>query len=310
MSNRSDDPQSDGLARRRAISPVLSAEEFRPLSSSVRVEFGAASHVGKTRTFNEDNYLIVRLNRGQETIASSLSEAETPTRFEEQGFGMLVADGLGGGGQGGVASRVALSTLVQVAIHSGRWNLRVDPRTAADVTERLEWSYGRVNEAVQRRGRTAPELANMATTLTAAVSAGDDLFIAHVGHSRAYLFRAGELRQLTRDQTVENRIAVSSRPTMFAYATDDLRQILTDTLGGSAGRPNVQLGQYRLASGDCVLLCTDGLTSVVPDDRIADALSERRRVQDMCDALIQLALDAGAPDNVTVVLAQFEVPKG
>jgi serine/threonine protein phosphatase PrpC len=305
-----DDPESDGLARRRALSPLLSMEEFQSLSSLVRVEFGSASHVGKTRMFNEDNYLIVRLSRGQETLASSLSSAETPAKFEEHGYAMLVADGLGGSGPGGVASRVALNTLVHVAIHYGRWNLRVDPRTAAEVTERLEWCYGRVNEAVQRRSRTTPELANMATTLTATCSAGDDLFVAHVGHSRAYLFRAGELRQLTHDQTVENRLAQSSRPTMFAYATDDLRHILTDTIGGASGAPNVQLGQYRIASGDCVMLCTDGLTSVVPDERIADVLTERRHLQGACDALVELALDAGGPDNVTVLLAQYEVPKG
>jgi serine/threonine protein phosphatase PrpC len=304
-----DDRESDGLSRRRALSPVLSMDEFLPPSSMVRVEFGSASHVGKIRTFNEDNYLIVRLDRGQETLASSLSSAETPAKFEEHGYAMLVADGLGGSGPGGVASRVALNTLAHVAIYYGRWNLRVDQRTAAEVIERLEWCYGRVNEAVQRHGRTTPELANMATTLTATYTAGDDLFVAHVGHSRAYLFRAGELRQLTRDQTVENRLADSSRPTTFASATDDLRQILTDTVGGATGAPNVQLGQYRIASGDCVMLCTDGLTSVVPHDRIADVLSGRRRLQDSCDALVELALAAGGPDNVTVLLAQYEVPK-
>ncbi|HEY7293064.1 MAG TPA: protein phosphatase 2C domain-containing protein [Vicinamibacterales bacterium] len=290
------------------MSPVLGSDDFQPLSSTVRLEFGASSHIGRTRTINEDNYIIIRAGRSQETLASSLSTAETPGRFEEAAYGMLVADGLGGSGPGGIASRVALNTLVHVAIHYGRWNLRVDPRTAAEVTERLEWTYGRVNEAVQRHGRVAPELANMATTLTAAYSAGDDLFVAHVGHSRAYLFREGELRQLTRDQTVENRLSQSSRPTAFAYATDDLQHILTDTIGGAGGTPNVQIGQYRVSDGDCVLLCTDGLWCVVPDERIADVLAQRRKLQDMSDSLVELALDAGGPDNVTVLLAQYRVP--
>jgi protein phosphatase len=221
---------------------------------------------------------------------------------------MLVADGLGGSGPGGVASRVALNSLVHVAVHYGRWNLRVDPRTAAEVTERLEWVYGRVNEAVQRQSRSTPELTNMATTLTITYSAGDDLFVAHVGHSRAYLFRDGELRQLTRDQTVENRLSQSSRPTSFAYATDDLRHILTDTVGGGAGAPNVQLGQYRLKNADCVMLCTDGLSSVVPQERIADVIAQRRRLEETCQGLVDLALDAGGPDNITVLLAQYTIP--
>ena len=304
-----DDREIERLGRRRALSPVLTADDFQPLSSRVTVEFGCATHTGKTRTVNEDNYLIMKISRGQETVASSLSDAETPAPFEEHGFAMLVADGLGGRGPGGVASRVALNTLVHVAVHYGRWNLRVDPRTAAEVTERLEWVYGRVNEAVQRQSRATPELSNMATTLTAALSAGDDLFVAHVGHSRAYLFRDGDLRQLTRDQTVENRLAQSSRPTSFAYATDDLRHILTDTVGGGSGTPNVQLGQYRMKDGDCVLLCTDGLSSVVPHERIADVVAQRRRLGETSQALIDLALDAGGPDNVTVLLAQYSIPK-
>ncbi len=304
-----DDREAERLGRRRALSPVLTPEDFQPLSSRVTVEFGSASNTGKTRTVNEDNYLIVKISRGQQTVASSLSASETPAPFEEHGYAMLVADGLGGSGPGGVASRVALNTLVHMMIHYGHWNLRVDPRTAAQVTERLEWTYGRVNEAVQRHSRATPELTNMATTLTAACSAGDDLFIAHVGHSRAYLFRDGDLRLLTRDQTVENRLAQSSRPTPFAYATDDLRHILTDTLGGGAGAPNVQLGQYRMKDGDCVMLCTDGLSSVVPHERIADILANRRRLEDTCQALVDLSLDAGGPDNVTVLLAQYSIPK-
>jgi serine/threonine protein phosphatase PrpC len=304
-----DDREADLLRRRRALSPVLTRDDFQPLSARVMVEFGAASHAGKTRTVNEDNYLIVQITRGQHVVASSLSSAETPSEFEEHGYAMLVADGLGGSGPGGVASRVALNTLVHMAVHYGRWNLRVDPRTAAEVSERLEWCYNRANEAVQRHSRTTPELTNMATTLTVAYSAGDDLFIAHVGHSRAYLYRDGELRQLTRDQTVENRLAQSSRPTPFAYATDDLQHILTDTLGGGAGAPNVQLGQYRVKDTDCVMLCTDGLSSVVPHDRIADTLAQRRRLDDTGRALVDLALDAGGPDNVTVLLAQYSIPK-
>jgi protein phosphatase len=304
-----DDREVERLGRRRALSPVLTPDDFQPLSSRVTVEFGSATHTGKTRTVNEDNYLIMKISRGQETVVSSLSEAETPPPFQEHGYAMLVADGLGGSGPGGVASRVALSTLVHVAVHYGRWNLRVDPRTAAEVSERLEWCYGRVNEAVQRQGRATPELTNMATTLTAALSAGDDLFVAHVGHSRAYLFRDGDLRQLTRDQTVENRLAQSSRPTSFAYATDDLRHILTDTVGGGAGAPNVQLGQYRMRDGDCVMLCTDGLSAVVPHDRIADVLAQRRKLEETSRALVDLALDAGGPDNVTVLLAQYSIPK-
>ena len=120
---------------------------------------------------------------------------------------MFVADGIGGTGPGALASRVALSTLAHLALHYGHWNLRVDGRTAAEIIERAEWYYRRVNEAVIERAKENPLLAGMATTMTAAYGAGDDLFLAHVGHSRAYIFRDGELTQLTSDDTVANRLA-------------------------------------------------------------------------------------------------------
>jgi protein phosphatase len=296
--------------QQRALSPLLDFPEFRPLSSRVRVEFGAASHCGKVRLVNEDHYLVVRLGRSQETLATTLADAEVPDRFDESAFAMIVADGLGGSGAGGVASRLAISKLVNLAMHYGRWNVRVDARTAFEIIERLEWCYGRVNEFVQLKSHVSPQLAGMATTLTGAYSAGDELFLAHVGHTRAYVFRDGELNQLTRDQTVENRLAAAKRPISVAYATDDPGTILTDTIGGHDGAPHVQLQQHRLHHGDCVLLCSDGLTSAVDEDRIAQVLTERRRLDDTCRTLIDLALENGGADNITAVVGQYDIPAG
>ena len=120
---------------------------------------------------------------------TSLASTDVPERFEEHAYAMLVADGLGGAGQGAVASRVALSTLAHVAVHFGKWNVRVDPTVAGEILDRAEWFYQQADRAVVARSRTDSRLSGMATTLTLAYSAGDDLFIANVGHSRAYLFR-------------------------------------------------------------------------------------------------------------------------
>jgi protein phosphatase len=304
------DQNATQVDRQRALSPLLDLPEFRPLSSRVSVEFGAASHAGKVRHINEDHYLVVRLGRSQETLATTLADAEVPDKFDESGYAMIVADGLGGTGAGGVAARLAISKFVDLAIHYGRWNVRVDARTAFEVIERLEWCFGRVHEFVQLKSRVSPELAGMATTLTGAYSAGDELFIAHVGHSRVYLFREGELVLFTRDQTVENRLAAAKRPISVAYATDDPGTILTDTIGGHDGAPHVQLQQHRLLHGDCVLICSDGLTSAVDDDRIAQVLTARRRLDDTCRALIDLALENGGADNITAVVAQYDIPAG
>ena len=125
------------------------------------------------RQRNEDHYLVVRLGRYQETLATSLSGSDVPPRFEESGYAMLVADGLGEGGAGSVASRVALSTIAHLALHYGKWNLRVDPATATQIFERAEWFYSQADAAVHTRASSSPALKGMTTALTAAYSAGD-----------------------------------------------------------------------------------------------------------------------------------------
>jgi len=297
-------------ALRRSLSPLLTAEEFRPLSASVTVEVAAASHAGKVRPLNEDHYMVLRLNRSQETILTSLSAAEVPGKFNEYGYGIFIADGLGGEGPGAVASRLALSTLAHLLIHFGKWNLRLNAVAAKEVMERAGWFYQQINEAVVQRGKDDPQLAGMMTTMTAAFTVGDDIFLAHVGHTRAYLFRDGELTQLTSDQTVERRMTdAPPRPAAVERATEDLKHILTEALGGKLGGPAVDVTHFRLWDNDIVLFCTDGLTGVVDDERIGAVLNLRRRPQEQCQTLVDLALEAGGPDNVTVLLAEYRVPR-
>ena len=224
---------------------------------------------------NDDHYLVVRLGRNQETLMTSLSAAEMPPRFDEWGFVMLVADGLGEGGSGSVASRVALSTLAHLALHYGKWNLRIDSSTASEIFERMEWYYHRLDAEVLAKSRESRLLTGMSTALTAAYSVGDDLFIAHVGHSRAYLFRDGALIQLTKDHTIERHLTDTGRPASVERRAQDLGHILTDAVGARGDHPFVEVERFRLINGDCVLLCTNGLTDMVSDDRIAEVLALR-----------------------------------
>lgn len=307
MSANDIDPDPE-TARRAAMSPLLSPADFRPLSRTVRVEIGAASHRGRMAAQNDDNYLVVRLSRQQETLATSLGAGDLPPDFEEHGYGMLVADGMGEEGAGSLASRVALSTFAHLALHYGKWNLRVDPRTAAEILERAEAFYTRVDGLVSARRRADPALTSMATALTTVLTVGDDLFVAHVGHSRAYVFRDGALIRLTRDQTVASFIPGTVRPTAVEGRTQDLSHILTDAIGAGRGAPEVEVEQFRLVDGDAVLLCTNGLTDAVEESQIADLLAARRRPADQCAALIDLANEQLGADNVTVVLAQYQVP--
>ena len=297
-------------ARRRALlSRPLPFSEFRPLSAIVQVTIAAFTRRGPAQTSNDDHYLVLRAGRSQETLATSLSTGELPAAFEEHGYAMLVADGLGRSGAGSVASRVALSAIAHMILDQGRWNLRVDPETADEIMDRAQQLYGRADLEVFARSMTTPLLSGIATSLTTAFSAGDSLFVAHVGHSRAYLFRHGILTRLTRDHTMESHLANSKGPVPVARRAQDARHMLTDAVGAGGGTPPVDVEQFRLTTGDVVMLCTNGLTDVVDEDQIADILAVPRQPSEVCQTLVDLAAQRNTQDNTTVVVAQYLIPR-
>jgi len=292
------------------IPPFLQQLITPPSSATAETTFGAQSHRGKSRTINEDHYLILRLGRYQETLMTSLRDESIAARFDEYGYAMVVADGMGGTGEGEDASRVAVTTLVYLVRYFGQWSLRVDDTTARDVMARAERFYRHVDGAVADHRRRSGERTTQ-TTLTATFGAGRDLFFAHVGHSRAYLFRAGQLMRLTRDHTLgERRTRLGTAPLMDMNVTArDLRHILTDTIGmtGPAG-PQIDLERIRLNDGDRVLVCTNGLTDSVDEATIGQALATDQSPDDQCKALVALALAGGGEDDVTALVAHYRIP--
>lgn len=303
-----DDEDKLDLSSAQTTTPG-SYRPFRPASSLVEVEFGAVTHPGLRRSTSDDHFLIIELGRHQATIATSLPAGTVPDRFDERAYGMVVADGMGTDGPE-IASRLALATLVQLVLHYAKWNVRVNEQTAWEFVERAERFYRKVDETVTEASHQHPALAGMGTTLTAACSAGDELFVVHVGHSRAYLYRAGLLTRLTKDQTLAQRLADTGRTFPTELAAHDLRHLLTDAIGGHAGEPDIEIQNYLLMDGDVVLLCTNGLTDLVEDDRIAAVLRERhsQRLDAQCQTLLDLALERGGPDNITAVLARYRIP--
>ena len=298
-----DDDNPDGTGR----PPMFGDEGFPPPSALVQVEFAARSHQGHLRETNDDHYWIVRVGRYLQTVVTSLPEGAAPRPFDESGFGMVVADGMGGAGSER-ASRLAVATLAQLALEIGKWNVRVDDETAWDIVQQAERFYRRVDETVTAAAGIHPELAGMGSTLTATYSAGDELFVVHVGHSRAYLLRGGRLRRLTRDQTMAQRVADTGRPGPVELAARDLRHIITNAIGGQAGKAYIQIESFRLLDNDLVMVCTNGLTDLVDELKIADVLASPRGPDDTCQALVDLALLYGGTDNVTVLLGKYRIP--
>ena len=291
---------------RAVVSKPLNIAPFRPLSSAMAVDVAAESVRGKWRGHNTDHYLAVRTSRLQETLVTSLGTADLPPRFEESAYGLLVADGLGEDAGGARASRIALSTLAHLSIEYGKWNVRVDLDTVGDIVQQAEFLYRRVNDAVTEAGRAHSDLVDMATSLTALYVADDDLFIFHVGHSSAYLFRDGVLRRVTAMHTLDAQRPDAGRPTPRARPRQDLRHLVTETMG-TRTTPELAIEHLKLSGGDRLLLCTNGLTDVITEDEIANTLAARRGPKGDCRCLIDLAREAESTDDVTVMVADYMV---
>jgi protein phosphatase len=279
-------------------------------SSLVRVDAAGWSHPGKVRPNNEDHFLISRFGRYLETLQSNLPEGAVPGCAEETGYGLLVADGVGGKAGGEVASTLAISTLVNLVLATPDWILRLDDHEwTEEVLERAKERCDQINEVLLEESASHPELAGLGTTLTLACSLGRDVFVAHVGDSRAYLFRGGRLHQLTRDHTLAQVLVDQGLLDKRQARVHRLRHVLTNVLGGSTREVLPEVRPAHLEDGDCLLLCTDGLTEMVDERRIAEILARPERSKDLCQRLVDLALEAGGKDNVTVVVARYRFPE-
>ena len=213
-----------------------------------------------------------------------------------------VADGLGGHAAGEVASALAIEA---VAGLDGRSFPAPDQARQA-----LVEAFAAAHRSVAREAASEPAWRGMGTTLTALLVQGDSAHLAHVGDSRGYLLRGGgPLRQLTHDHTVAAELVRSGQLRPELAASHPERGALTQAIGlGRVVRVEVP-DPLSLVVGDQVLLCSDGLTGVVDDDRIADLLTRHAQPESACLALIDAANAAGGPDNITVVLLRAGPPE-
>jgi protein phosphatase len=298
-----DDPNATWRA---VLSHPLDIEHYQPLSSAAVLELAASSVCGALHSHNTDHYLAIRVGRTQETLLSSLAESDLPSRFTEYGYALAVADGLGDRGSGARASRVALSTFAHLVIRYGKWNVRLDSTGIDEVTEQGEFFYRRAHDALLEARRVDPLLRDMAVSITAMYVAGSDLFFAHVGHAKGFLFRDGTLVQLTVDHTVDPERAGQTEP--VPPQKHDFEHELTDVIGGNV-EPRIDIEHFEVFSGDRLLLCTNGLTDALSENTISGVLALRRRPADDCQRLVELARAARAVDDVTVMVADYRLQR-
>jgi protein phosphatase len=204
----------------------------------------------------------------------------------------VVADGMGGAQAGEVASRIAIETFEAGLPRKGT----PESRLAELVRD--------ANQRIYDRSRAEHGRAGMGTTLTAAYLVDGRLVIAHVGDSRAYLLRDGELRRLTQDHSLVDELVRQGKLTEAQAAEHPQRSIITRALGPE---PEVEVDtfSYPMRGGDLLLLCSDGLTSMVSEDRVAEILLASSAMDQAADRLIDEANEAGGRDNITVVLCRL-----
>lgn len=231
----------------------------------------AQSHVGLVRQGNEDSgYAGPRL--------------------------LVVADGMGGHAAGEVASAVAVEAL---AVLDGPGPAPDD----MDAGEALTEAIGRANDRIRGLVEADPRRSGMGTTVTALIWTGEGFGMAHIGDSRAYLLRDGELVQLTRDHTYVQALIDEGRISEDERETHPARSLLLQALGGEDVVPDV--GDVPARDGDRVLLCSDGLSGVVSATKIAEVLAATDDPQQAADELVELAVAGGGPDNITCVVADI-----
>ena len=260
-----------------------SRDEIR--MSTTQIEFGSATHVGRVRSNNEDNYRVVP--------ALKL---------------FVLSDGIGGQANGEVASAMAVETIVTHCLElstGGSIYNGDEPRTEiSDRTADLARAAYLANRAIHAASVSDPELQGMGATVVAAWIDGLRLSLVHVGDSRAYLLRGGDLASLTADHTLVAEQVRNGILTLEQAQTNPLRRMLIRALGVRA-EVEIDIHEQELCDGDALLLCTDGLTGMVPESEITDVLLHEPDAQNAADRLVASANDHGGEDNVTVILARI-----
>lgn len=280
------------------------AKYFGPETTPVNVSFGALTHPGNVRTNNEDHYSVVRRFRSREVLLTNMPPDTYPPRNDEA-FALAVADGVGGAAFGELASLIALRSGWELTGTAFKWPFKVTESESLEVQESIRVFIRMIHRRLQKEAGHDSTLSGMGTTLTGALTIGMDAFIAHVGDSRAYLFRRNRLHRLTRDHTLAEQLVADGILHSIDEASRGFRSTLVNCLGGIFEDIQVDTCHVPLQDNDQLLLCTDGLTDMVPDSLITQLLTEPRPAQQVCQTLIDAALAHGGKDNATVVLARY-----
>jgi serine/threonine protein phosphatase PrpC len=259
------------------------------------------THAGKVRPTNQDHFLLGSLRQRFQLRQSSLPELDQLPIVEDRVASIImVADGVGGGQKGDKASQLAVEELTQYVNESARCYYHND-RSDESFVHDLEQAALKCHRAVIERGASDPDSTGMATTLTLMIVIWPWTYVLQVGDSRYYEYKNGALTQISHDQTLAQELIDSG---VFAAAVRNtpLANVLSSSIGGSQSAPVVT--RVPTTWNTVHLLCSDGLTKHVSDEKIAERLRTMTSARQACEQLLQDALDGGGTDNITVCIGR------
>ena len=287
--------------RQVSISP--GEAELRPTSSNIDV-FGLSDR-GRIRSDNQDQFLIASLHKLLRVHQSSLPPEDITTLISDsRGYILLVADGVAGRPDGQAASSTVVKTIAHHVTHLMDLYRRLDSNNEATFVSELEKSVLKSHDVLVEEGKKEYGGHGGATTLTMVAALWPNAFVIQVGDSRCYRLRDGRLQRMTQDQTLAQALVEQGALTETEARRSPLHGVLASALGGRDMTPRIHATDCRW--DDVVLLCTDGLTRHVTDEEIEAELQSPHTSQESCQRLVQLALDRGGQDNVTVVIGRLK----
>jgi len=260
---------------------------------------------GKVRAANEDQFLIAELTKAMRIWQTSLSEPKLQVG-EERAHLFLVADGMGGHQAGERASALAVAAIEQFTLNSFKWFFGSDGTEAKKVLAQFQSAFSQADARIAEEAAGHPELNGMGTTVTMAFHLGVQLCVVHVGDSRAYLYRDGELHQLTQDHTLMAEMVRRGALRPDQVAGHRLRHVITNAVGGPEPGVTVEARALEVQAGDRLLLCSDGLTEMVTNEAIAATLDAEPAPEAAARKLLARAKEGVASDNITLLVVRFE----
>jgi serine/threonine protein phosphatase PrpC len=265
---------------------------------SVRVSVFGKTDLGRTRDHNEDTFLVADLSSGNASLQPEVRNHVIGPR----GSLFMVADGMGGAAAGELASAMAADHIYR---HMATQWVQDRSSSAERFAYRMKEAVELANDQLYSYAREHPEVRGMGTTVTAAGVFGSDLYLAQIGDSRAYLIRGAEAIQLTKDQSLMQRLVDAGELTEDEAEQSERRNIILQALGPDP-RVKVDLTYQPIRRGDVLIICSDGLSGLVRREEFEQLAAKYPDPQGLCGSLIDLANQRGGPDNITVIVARFD----